>query len=82
VTAKRRERLFAGAAGRATPLFEALDADQLSPRSETSHAALHGLYWHRKLDIGARSELPQALSTPQELASRPTESDAEARPAG
>jgi predicted ATPase len=43
-TAAQRERLFAGAAGLAAPLFENLD-DDVRPRSEASHAVLHGLYW-------------------------------------
>ncbi len=42
---RERAQMFAGAAEFAKPLFEAVDADQLTARGEASHATLHGLYW-------------------------------------
>jgi DNA-binding CsgD family transcriptional regulator len=56
-TPKRRERLLAGAAGLAAPLFEALSGDEPA-RGETSHAVLHGLYW---LTVNLAGERPLAL---------------------
>jgi DNA-binding CsgD family transcriptional regulator len=52
---KQRTRLFAGAAALAEPLFR---ADDLAPRSEASHAVLHGLYW---LTANIAAETPLAL---------------------
>ncbi len=42
---RERAQMFAGAAEFAKPLFEAVDANQLTARGEASHATLHGLYW-------------------------------------
>lgn len=55
---KQRRRLLAGAAGLAGPLFEALDAELLSPRGEASQAALHGLYW---LTVNLATDRPLVL---------------------
>jgi DNA-binding CsgD family transcriptional regulator len=58
VSPAERERLFDGAAGLAAPLLQALDASDLSPGGEASHAALHGLYW---LTVNLATEAPLAL---------------------
>jgi DNA-binding CsgD family transcriptional regulator len=56
--AAERERLFAGAARLAAPLFELPGAGSL-PGEESSQAAMHGLYW---LTVNLAGDAPVALA--------------------
>jgi DNA-binding CsgD family transcriptional regulator len=56
--AEQRERLFAGAARLAAPLFELPDAGDFST-DEPSQAAMHGLYW---LTVNLAGDSPIALA--------------------
>ncbi len=58
IPAKRRGRLFAGAAGLAAPLFEATEPGALQQQGEHAQTILHGLYW---LTVNLSAEAPLAL---------------------
>jgi len=55
---EQRERLFAGAARLAAPLFELADAGEFRT-DEPSQAAMHGLYW---LTVNLAADAPIALA--------------------
>ena len=59
-----RDRLFAGAAGRAKPLFAPTGVPEPAPAADSAFSMLHGLYWLLDNIAGAGPRCPRRRRRP------------------